>query len=979
MPEMDYSKFKVLLIGASEFPADSTIHAIPNIRKNIQLLKECLTDERFIGVPEDNIIVSFNENSDQIERKLWNIAEQTRNKEFTLLVYYSGHGILSSEDFQLYLTTSATSKKYLEIDGININKFKSHIKRSYAGRKIVILDCCHSGQAIETMGDIPGTIQASLTGFEGTYVMTSSSEDEPSTFPSDPNLPTYFTGKLIEIVTNGLEIEDEYCSLRDIFDKIKSDFSEKSMPLPQQSNFNNAQSLYFSKNIKFSQKKTIDELQWEQALKKNTLDVLIEFIQMFPTSVHTADALQKIEEQHWKIALERNTIFSYAEYLKNYPNGLYAEEAKKGMDVIKLATDIQQEETHWNEAIRKNDISSYENYCRFYPKGKYVEEAKRRISELKEKILQAEEIFWHKVLEENEIEEYEKYCSNYPHGIYVNDAKNKIDQINAEIEIEKQKRKEQEEEDFWNKAVRKNKIEFYEKYCSIYPNGKYTEQANEKIIELKNAPRQKTLLDQVQILWNEAKNILKTHVHKFSWKDHRQNFTLLAVVLTLSYGFALWGYIAAEGRQFTTGKNFFIVIWIYIILMTAYFVFLVYSFKKNNLNSSKIVPLGAKIHIPVSIILIALSLYYNSTFQLLWAKIDKAEESANNLFNTGDYESSWEAATEINYSVTQTQLNYLAGRACILLGIQKKDSARVEQALNYLERHFADGKDSLAACWYYRGMGLSFLKKNEDAKAAFTEAIQLNPKFEQAYKERGALYFNMKNYGNSILDYNQAIALDSSDAISFNNLGIAEYYLGSIKQAISNYNKAIELDSANPGYYYNRATATIASENYREAIPDYNKAIELNSNDGDFYYGRGAAYFYLKNYEKVFPDYKKAVQLDPYNADFLNGFATINCHIGKYKESIGYYDQAILLEPAKGDFYCGRGAAKYYLGIYRESILDYNKAIELDSKNGEYYNGRGNAKRAAQNQFGDPCEDFQKAAALGNGEGKANCLKYNCP
>lgn len=136
-----------------------------------------------------------------MKKKLKEISGKTRNKNYTLLVYYTGHGILSSEDYQLYLTSSFTSITDLEIEGINIDNFKRYIKKSIAGRKIVILDCCHIGAIIGAMNTMASSIQAGLNGFEGTYVMTSAAEDTPSLFPDNlPDTPTYFTGKLIEII-----------------------------------------------------------------------------------------------------------------------------------------------------------------------------------------------------------------------------------------------------------------------------------------------------------------------------------------------------------------------------------------------------------------------------------------------------------------------------------------------------------------------------------------------------------------------------------------------------------------------------------------------------------------------------------------------------------------------------------------------------------------------------------------------------------
>jgi hypothetical protein len=47
---LDYSKLKVILIGISKYPDDRQLCDIPNIRKNVSLLKRTLTNKSTVGV-----------------------------------------------------------------------------------------------------------------------------------------------------------------------------------------------------------------------------------------------------------------------------------------------------------------------------------------------------------------------------------------------------------------------------------------------------------------------------------------------------------------------------------------------------------------------------------------------------------------------------------------------------------------------------------------------------------------------------------------------------------------------------------------------------------------------------------------------------------------------------------------------------------------------------------------------------------------
>lgn len=88
-------------------------------------------------------------------------------------------------------------------------------------------------------------------------------------------------------------------------------------------------------------------------------------------------------------------------------------------------------------------------------------------------------------------------------------------------------------------------------------------------------------------------------------------------------------------------------------------------------------------------------------------------------------------------------------------------------------------------------------------------AIRL--RIARAYYGRGELYYDEKNYGQAVTDYDKAIQLNPNDATPYKNRGRA---YGALKE-------------------------------YAKAIVDCNKAIQLSPNDAYNYQARGAAYYYL--------------------------------------------------------------------------------------------------------------------------------------
>ena len=147
---IDYQNTKILLLGVGEF-LDKKIRPIPNITSNLTQLKDLFENESiYKNLNSANIFSVLNGTQKEISRAIINITKNTTKKD-TLIIYYAGHGIISKDDFELYLPAKDTFEEYIENEGISIKKFKNYIRRSLASRKVIIMDCCFSGRIHGTM------------------------------------------------------------------------------------------------------------------------------------------------------------------------------------------------------------------------------------------------------------------------------------------------------------------------------------------------------------------------------------------------------------------------------------------------------------------------------------------------------------------------------------------------------------------------------------------------------------------------------------------------------------------------------------------------------------------------------------------------------------------------------------------------------------------------------------------------------------
>jgi len=124
--------------------------------------------------------------------------------------------------------------------------------------------------------------------------------------------------------------------------------------------------------------------------------------------------------------------------------------------------------------------------------------------------------------------------------------------------------------------------------------------------------------------------------------------------------------------------------------------------------------------------------------------------------------------------------------------------------------------------------GKENLSELEKVILYYSRAIEINPKYADAYYNRGKAYRRKGDLDQAISDYSQAILLNQKDAEAYNNRGLAYADKGDLDQAISDFNQAILLNPKNAEAYYNKACFYSLIRNKEKALSNLNKAIQLD-------------------------------------------------------------------------------------------------------------------------------------------------------
>ncbi|MEO8391955.1 MAG: tetratricopeptide repeat protein [Chloroflexota bacterium] len=256
------------------------------------------------------------------------------------------------------------------------------------------------------------------------------------------------------------------------------------------------------------------------------------------------------------------------------------------------------------------------------------------------------------------------------------------------------------------------------------------------------------------------------------------------------------------------------------------------------------------------------------------------------------------------------------------------------------------------------------------AIALFTQAIDLNPQYGDAFYQRGYLHFFGRERDLALQDFSSAIQFGTTDVLMayLFRAGIYEGQ-GTLESAINDYSELIRLAPQPAQYLGYRADLYNKLNQPEKALADYDEAIKLEPNA--FRYGqRGWSYHLLGKDDLAIQDLTQAILIDPTFAQAYENRGDIYQQQGQYDDSVADYSEAIKLKP-NADRYNGRGWSYDLLGKYDLAMQDYTQAIQNNPGYVKAYENRGHLYQQ-QGQYDDSVADYSEAIKL-----EPNADRYN--
>ncbi|WP_051116263.1 caspase family protein [Amycolatopsis nigrescens] len=223
----DPQRSRALLVGVSSY---DELHDLPAVSRDLDDLHAVLTSPEGTGLPAEHCEV-LRDPKDETEVGTA-LARAAAEAEDVLFVYYAGHGLISGADNKLYLATKGTKEQTVSTSALPCTEVRQAIRTSRAKARVLVVDCCFSGRAIEqTMSGRAEVVFAGVD-VEGAYILTATADSQTSQAPEGAT-HTLFTGALLTALRDGVPGAGPLVTLGALAGWLKDEMAKQSGPTPR--------------------------------------------------------------------------------------------------------------------------------------------------------------------------------------------------------------------------------------------------------------------------------------------------------------------------------------------------------------------------------------------------------------------------------------------------------------------------------------------------------------------------------------------------------------------------------------------------------------------------------------------------------------------------------------------------------------------------------------------------------------------------
>ncbi len=255
------------------------------------------------------------------------------------------------------------------------------------------------------------------------------------------------------------------------------------------------------------------------------------------------------------------------------------------------------------------------------------------------------------------------------------------------------------------------------------------------------------------------------------------------------------------------------------------------------------------------------------------------------------------------------------------------------------------------------------LEAYQNPVVLWSEAVAIEPNDFLAQYNLGYAMIVAGRSEDGIEHFRKALQLAPKYADAYNDLANALRVSGQLSEAIDNYQHALELKPDFPQAQYNLGLALAQSGNWQAAILHYEQALQSRSDWAEAHGNLGRALAKIGRLDEAIVQLQQALDEKQDYPDAETWLGLTFLQQGQLPEAIVHLQRALQLKPDLPEAENNLGIALKQSGKLKDAIRHYQQAIRLDPKFAEPHNNLANALLQTD-KIDEAIEHFQQALQL---------------
>lgn len=241
--------------------------------------------------------------------------------------------------------------------------------------------------------------------------------------------------------------------------------------------------------------------------------------------------------------------------------------------------------------------------------------------------------------------------------------------------------------------------------------------------------------------------------------------------------------------------------------------------------------------------------------------------------------------------------------------------------------------------YFHIGVSLAASNRDEEARAAFEEALRLNPKDARACNDLGVLLEKNGDFEGALKHYRAALEAQPDFALAASNLADLLGRLGDPENAVKAAEQAVEAAPNVANYHYNLAVQLAGAGSIDRAEAHYRKTLDIKPDEVRALNNLALLLAQQGEKEEAELLFRQALDSAPGYVLARANLGNLLIDLGREEEGIAIYQAGVEMEPENVELLNGLGYQFANLGNDEQARIYYEQALFV---NQEYERARAN-------------------------------------